>query len=174
MIASAIAKRQPDTLLSGDFNLPANIDAERTLLGAVLLDDAALHYLVGVLNSDDFALDSHRRIYQAMTEMRGRGEAVDIVTLSDVLTGKKEIEAIGGVAYLASLTEGLPRHPSCRDYVRIVKAKSLLRRLLLECSMAIAKIYAGDSGFAIIDALKAKIAEIEASAKNGIRKPEGT
>src|ERR1700761_8671726 len=99
----------PDLTL--DAGLPANVDAEKTILGAILLDNAAHSEAAEKLVPDDFSLDSHRRIYQRMGEVLTAQRAVDIVTLSNELARYKEIEAVGGVAYLASLTEGLPRRP---------------------------------------------------------------
>ena len=128
----------PD-LTSLDAGLPANIDAEKTILGAILLDNAAHSEAAERLEPDDFSLDSHRRIFQRMTDLMNEQRAVDIVTLSHELSRYKEIESVGGVAYLASLTEGLPIRPVIEDYVRIVKDKSLLRRLMLICSAAIAR-----------------------------------
>ncbi len=116
--------------------LPASLDAERSILGAVLLENAHYNEAAEKINSDDFALESHRRIYQRMAEMIDVGRAVDIVTLAEELTKRKEIEAVGGVAYLASLTEGLPRRLSIDEYVRIVKDKSLLRQLINVASSA--------------------------------------
>ncbi|MFZ0340676.1 MAG: DnaB-like helicase C-terminal domain-containing protein, partial [Terracidiphilus sp.] len=127
----------PDLRL--DAGLPANIDAERTILGAILLDNAAHAEAAEALKPDDFSLDSHRRIFLRMSELIDTTRAVDIVTLSNELSRYKEVEAVGGVAYLASLTEGLPRRPVIEDYIRIVKDKSLLRRLMGICSAAIAK-----------------------------------
>ena len=128
----------PD-LTSVDAGLPANIDAEKTILGAILLDNAAHAEAAEKLEPDDFSLDSHRRIFLRMTELMNEQRAVDIVTLAHELSRYKEIEAVGGVAYLASLTEGLPFRPVIEDYIRIVKDKSLLRRLMLICSSAIAR-----------------------------------
>src|SRR5579863_1224352 len=119
--------------------LPANVDAEKTILGAILLDNAAHSEAAEKLEADDFSLDSHRRIYERMGELLTAQRAVDIVTLSNELARTKEIEAVGGVAYLASLTEGLPRRPVIEEYIRIVKDKSLLRKLMLICSAAIAR-----------------------------------
>ena len=126
-------------LTSLDAGLPANIDAEKTILGAILLDNAAHSEAAEKLESDDFSLDSHRRIFLRMTELMNAQRAVDIVTLANELSRYKEIESVGGVAYLASLTEGLPLRPVIEDYIRIVKDKSLLRRLMLICSSAIAR-----------------------------------
>ena len=127
----------PDLRL--DTGLPANIDAEKTILGAILLDNAAYSEAAERIDADDFSLDSHRRIFLRMTELMNAQHAVDIVTLSNELARYKEIEAIGGVAYLASLTEGLPRRPVIEEYIKIVKDKSLLRRLMAICSAAIAR-----------------------------------
>ncbi|HEY0796458.1 MAG TPA: replicative DNA helicase [Acidisarcina sp.] len=117
--------------------LPASVDAERSILGAIMLDNGAYNEAAERLRPEDFALDSHRRIYSRMAELIDSNRAVDIVTLSEELAKRKEVEAIGGVAYLASLTEGLPRRISIEEYVRIVKDKSLLRQLIGICSTAI-------------------------------------
>jgi replicative DNA helicase len=127
----------PDFTLEA--GLPANLDAEKTILGAILLDNAAHAEAAERLEPDDFSLDSHRRIFQRMTDLRDSGRAIDIVTLAEELARYKEVETVGGVAYLASLTEGLPRRPVIEEYIRIVKDKSLLRRLMGICSAAIAR-----------------------------------
>jgi replicative DNA helicase len=125
--------------LSLESGLPASLDAEKTILGAILLDNAAHSEASERLDSDDFSLDSHRRIFLRMSELMNSQRAVDIVTLANELARYKEVEAVGGVAYLASLTEGLPRRPVIEEYIRIVKDKSLLRRLMSICSAAIAR-----------------------------------
>ncbi len=125
--------------IRADAGLPANIDAEKTILGAILLDNASHAEASERLEPEDFSLDSHRRIYQRMSELINAERAVDIVTLANELARNKEVESVGGVAYLASLTEGLPRRPVIEEYIRIVKDKSLLRKLMLICSAAIAR-----------------------------------
>jgi replicative DNA helicase len=122
-----------------DAGLPANLDAEKTILGAILLDNLSHAEASARLEPDDFSLDSHRRIYQRMGELINSERTVDIVTLANELSRYKEVESVGGVAYLASLTEGLPRRPVIEEYIRIVKDKSLLRKLMLICSAAIAR-----------------------------------
>lgn len=119
--------------------LPASSDAERTILGAVLLDNAAWSEASSVIRAEDFALTAHQRVFARMGELIDLGRVVDIVTLSEELTRRKEIESVGGVAWLASLTEGLPRRLSIEEYVRIVKDKSLLRQLISVCSTAISR-----------------------------------
>src|SRR6201997_613197 len=112
--------------------LPASVDAERSILGAILLDNHAYNEAAEKLVAADFALESHQRIFARMAELMDASRAVDIVTLAEELAKRKEVESIGGVAWLASLTEGLPRRLSIEDYVRIVKDKSLLRQTIAE------------------------------------------
>ena len=118
-------------------SLPAAIDAERTLLGACLLDNAAWPEIAIRLRPADFSLDSHRRIGSAMKRLADANSAIDIVTLANELSRTHEVEAVGGVAYMAALTEGLPRRPVIDEYIRIVKDKSMLRSLIVLSSDAI-------------------------------------
>jgi replicative DNA helicase len=117
----------PDPMGDG---LPSSIHTEVTVLGAMLLDAVAINDATEKLVADDFSLDSHQRIYRAITDLMHQGHAVDYITVMDALTKRRELDAIGGAAYLAFLTEGIPRHPKIEDYVRIIKDKSLLRQLL--------------------------------------------
>ena len=110
--------------------MPANIEAEKFVLGLVLVDDAAFPQVAGTLEEDDFAIEKHRRIFRCMRELNDRGERIEYMTLSNELNKFKLLENIGGIAYLASLTEGMPRLASIESYVRIVKNKSVLRRLI--------------------------------------------
>ena len=119
--------------LTGRSDFPASVEAERAILGAIMLDNEALDEAKDLL-PDDYALDSHRRIFLAMGELRAAGRTVDIVTLPNHLGDPKDI---GGVAYLASLTEGLPRRPVIAEYIRIVKEKAKLRRIIGGCEVAI-------------------------------------
>src|SRR5208337_2375894 len=152
--------------LNLDMGLPANIDAEKTILGAILLDNAAHSEAAEKLDADDFSLDSHRRIFLRMTELMDAQRAVDIVTLANELARYKEVESVGGVAYLASLTEGLPRRPVIEEYIRIVKDKSLLRKLMGICSMAIAR--AADQGEPALEVLGAAETQLMEVTERGI------
>ena len=127
----------PDLTL--EQGMPCNVEAEKTILGAVLLDNQALKEITISLGPEDFSLDSHRRIWLRMAELYEAGRPIDIVTLSAELGKNKEVESIGGVAYLASLTEGLPRRPVINEYIRIVADKSLLRQLMQINSVTIAQ-----------------------------------
>jgi replicative DNA helicase len=115
-----------------DAGLPANIDAEKVILGAILLDNA-YYYECADLHANCFSLDSHRRIFTRMGQMLVGESAVDLVTLASELRRTKEIDSVGGVAYLASLTEGLPYRPAIAEYIGIVRAKLALRQIITIC-----------------------------------------
>ncbi|HEY1212008.1 MAG TPA: replicative DNA helicase, partial [Bryobacteraceae bacterium] len=122
-------------IVSGVDERPASVHAEMTILGAMLVEPLAITDATMLLTADDFALDSHRRIFAAMLRLSEAGHAVDIVTVAEELKKQKELDSIGGVPYLASLSEGLPRKLSVESYVRIVRDKSLMRQLMTVCDM---------------------------------------
>src|ERR1051326_4974885 len=117
--------------------LPASVDAERSILGAILLDNFAYNQAAEHLRADDFALDAHRRIYSRMVELAETSRPSDTVTLTEELERRREVEAVGGVAYITSLTDGVPRRPNIEHYVRIVRDKALLRGLIHAANSAI-------------------------------------
>ena len=110
--------------------LPCNVEAERSVLGAILLDNSAYNQAASVLTPDDFYLDSHRRIYQRITDLSDSTKPTDLVTLSEELMRNNELEAVGGAAYVSSLTDGMPRLSNIEHYAKIVKDKALLRKLI--------------------------------------------
>src|SRR5689334_25033581 len=116
--------------------LPANVEAERSILGAILLDNFAYNQAAEHLRIEDFALDSHRRIYSRMVDLAESSRPIDLVTLSEELSRRREVEAVGGVAYLTSSTDGLPRRPNIEHYVRNERDKALLRSLIHASSAA--------------------------------------
>jgi len=147
--------------VSLDRGLPASVEAERSILGAILLDNYSYNEAAEKLSAEDFFLDSHRRIYSRMAELIDARRAVDIVTLVEELARRKEVEAVGGVAYLASLTEGLPRRPSIEEYVRIVKDKSLARQLIIICNTAITRAAdQSDEALVVLDSAESGLLEV--------------
>ena len=110
--------------------LPHNPDAERSVLGAILLDNQAFHPAIEVLGAEDFFLDSHRRIFTRMIELSESSRPIDLITLHEELERAGELEAAGGSAYLGSLVDGVPRVTNVEHYARIVKEKALLRNLI--------------------------------------------
>jgi replicative DNA helicase len=152
--------------LSFDNGLPASVDAERMILAAILLDNKYYIEAADKIDSEDFSLDSHRRIFLRMTELMESRKAVDIVTLSNELSRCKEIEAVGGVAYIASLTEGVPRRIAIGDYLAILKDKSILRKLMLICNNGIAR--AADQGEAGLEIGLAVSAQVQDAITAGL------
>jgi replicative DNA helicase len=110
--------------------LPAAIDAEKFVLGSILLDDSAFLDVAGVLSPDDFCLDKHRKIFRRMSELHERSERIDRVTVANELMKFNELESVDGVTYLVSLDDGLPRIPNLDSYVKIIRDKATLRRII--------------------------------------------
>jgi replicative DNA helicase len=152
----------------GDQERPTSVHAEMTILGAMLVEPVAIIDATMLLKTDDFALDSHRKIYNAMLHLVEAGHGVDIVTVTDYLSRKKELDSVGGLPYLASLSEGLPRKLSIESYVRIVRDKSLMRQLLSVCDMGM--IEASDQSREALDVLNqvtGRLTEISEHAVTG-------
>ena len=108
---------------------PNNLEAERSVLGAILLDNDAFHPASEILQPGDFFLASHRRIFAQIIKLSEQNGAIDLVTLNEDLERAGELEAAGGTAYLSSLVDGVPRISHVEHYARIVKRKALLRKL---------------------------------------------
>jgi replicative DNA helicase len=123
--------------------LPANVDAERLILGAILTDELAFVQVAGVLDPDDFSLEKHRRIFARMRELHERGEKIDRVTLANELMKHGQLESVDGLSYLVSLDDGLPRIFNLDGYVRIVKDKAILRRLIYTSQSIIERCFLG-------------------------------
>jgi replicative DNA helicase len=152
----------------GEQERPTSVHAEMTILGAMLVEPVAIIDATMLLKTDDFALDSHRKIYAAMLQLVELGHGVDIVTVTDHLNKKKELDSVGGLPYLASLSEGLPRKLSIESYVRIVRDKSLMRQLLSVCDMGM--IEASDQSREALDVLNqvtGRLTEISEHAVTG-------
>ena len=119
--------------------LPANVEAERSILGAILLDNFAYNQAAEHLKAEDFCLDSHRRIYSRMVDLAESARPIDLITLVEELERRKELQAIGDVGYVSSLLDGVPDRPSIEHYVKIVRDKALLRGLIHAATAAIAR-----------------------------------
>ncbi|HZQ67073.1 MAG TPA: replicative DNA helicase [Terriglobales bacterium] len=120
-------------------SLPANVEAERAILGAILLDNLAFNEAAEHLQAEDFSLDSHRRIYTRMVELMDSSRPIDLITLIEELDRHKELQAIGDVGYISGLIDGVPDRPSIEHYIKIVRDKSLLRGLIHTANTAIAR-----------------------------------
>jgi replicative DNA helicase len=125
-LASAAAEK-----IALEKGLPANTDAERFILGSVLLNDARFVEVAGILSPDDFALEKHRRIFVRMSELHERGEKIDRITVANELQRYNELQSVDGLAYLVSLDDGLPQISNLESYVKIVRDKATLRRIVM-------------------------------------------
>ncbi|HTG15777.1 MAG TPA: replicative DNA helicase [Blastocatellia bacterium] len=141
--------------------LPSNVEAERSILGAILLDNAVCNQAVELLKRDDFFLDSHRRIFDKMVMLSERLSSIDLITLGDELRRAAEFEQIGGSTYIASLIDGVPRTDNIEHYARIVKKKSMLRKLITASNQIIARAFdEEDDADIIIDQAEQAIFQI--------------
>ena len=118
------------TSIALDKGLPSNVDAERFVLGSILLNDSLYIQAAGELQPDDFSLEKHRRIFSRMGELAERGERIDRVTVANELMRFGELESCDGLSYLVSLDDGLPQTINIDGYIRIVKDKAVLRRII--------------------------------------------
>jgi replicative DNA helicase len=132
--------------------LPHNLEAERSVLGAILLHNDAFNLAAEVIDSKDFFRDAHRRIFDKMVKLSERGDAIDLVTLKEELGRAGELEEIGGPAYITALVDGVPRSTNIEHYARIIKEKATLRRLIFSANKILANAYeAGEEADLILD-----------------------
>jgi replicative DNA helicase len=138
--------------------LPNNLDAERSVLGAILLDNNALNSAIENLRPEDFFLDQHRRVFTHMITLGESQQAIDLVTLTEELHRRGDLEASGGAPYLASLADGMPKVSNVEHYARIVKEKAMLRNLIHATHNIQQRAFEGEDGAdAILDNAESSI-----------------
>ena len=120
---------------------PQNLEAEQSVLGAIIIDNEALSKTIEILNPDDFYKDSHRRLFNAMIGLFEKNEPIDIITLTDYLRRNNDLEPIGGMAYLSLLANSIPTSANIRYHSKIVREKALLRALISTSNNINAKVY---------------------------------
>ena len=126
--------------------LPNNLDAERSVLGAILLDNKALNAAIESLRPEDFFMDQHRRVFTQMIALAESQQAIDLITLTEELHRKGDLEASGGAPYLASLADGMPKVSNIEHYARIVKEKAMLRNLIHTTHNIQQRAFEGEDG----------------------------
>src|SRR5262245_54146873 len=109
---------------------PQSLDAEQSVLGGILLDNGALDRVIELIGPEDFYREAHRKIFRAMVHLSERSEPADLVTLSETLRARSELEVVGGAGYLAELTERVPTAANVGHHARIVREKAILRSLI--------------------------------------------
>jgi replicative DNA helicase len=141
--------------------LPHNLEAERSVLGAILLDNHQINITLEVLGASDFFLDQNRRIFERMVDLDGAHKAIDSVTLMEELDRHGELDAAGGAAYIGSLLDGVPSVTNVEHYARIVKEKSMLRNLAHAAHNIQQSALAGDDeADAILDRAESSILQL--------------
>src|SRR2546422_10042414 len=138
--------------------LPNNLDAARCVTVAISLDNHALNPAIEHPRTEDFFLDQHRRVFTQMISLGEGQQAIDLVTFTEELNRKGELEASGGAPYLASLADGMPRVTNIEHYARIVKEKAILRNLIHATHNIQQRAFEGEDGAdAILDNAESSI-----------------
>ncbi len=141
--------------------LPHNLEAERSVLGAVLIRNEAINHAAELIDSGDFFRLAHRRVFDGMVALSERGDPIDLVTLAEELTRSGSIQEVGGPAYLAALVDGVPRSTNVEYYAKIVKEKATLRRLIESAQQIASSAYdAEDDAELILDEAERSIFQI--------------
>ena len=139
-------------VLAAERTLPHNLEAERSVLGAILVHNDAFNMAAQVIDSRDFYRDAHRRIFDKMVALNERNQAIDFVTLKEELSRAGDLDDVGGPAYVASLADGVPRATNVEYYARIVKEKSTLRNLIFAANKILSSAYdAGEESDLVLD-----------------------
>ncbi len=149
--------------------LPHSLDGERTVLGAILIENETYHHAAEILGEQDFYRRAHQQIFARMGELSARGQAIDLVTLKEELSRAGELEAAGGVSYLSALVDGVPRASNVTYYSRIVKEKAVLRNLISSANRIIQTCFDGaEDTDAVLEQAERAIFEIsEKSVRTG-------
>ena len=146
---------------------PQNLEAEQSVIGGILLDNQALNSVLEVLGVDDFYSEAHRKIFAAIIELYDRNEPSDLITLSNILKSKNQLDQAGGASYLSSLADNVPSAANIDHYSKIVKEKSILRKLIGTATDILSKSYdAGTDIDTVLDEAEHAIFDI---SENKIR-----
>lgn len=120
---------------------PQNIEAEQSVLGAILLENEALPKAIEILSPEDFYKGSHRKIFNTMIDLFEKNEPIDLITVTDDLKKKNELDAVGGVSYLSALVSQVPTAANIKYHSKIVRERALLRLLIRSATEIVSKVY---------------------------------
>jgi len=141
--------------------LPHSLEAERSVLGAILLRNDAINQAAELIDADDFFRAAHRIVFDKMVTLSERGQAIDFITLNEELRGAGQLDEVGGPAYIAGLADGVPRSTNVEHYARIVKEKSTRRRLITSASRILDDAYGAEQeADLLLDSAERRIFEI--------------
>ncbi|MCX5867141.1 MAG: replicative DNA helicase [Proteobacteria bacterium] len=124
---------------------PQVTEAEQSVLGSILIENESIHRVIEVLRVEDFYREAHRKIFQAMLDLNLKGEPVDLLTLSELLKTKGELDEVGGHSYLAQLADSVPTAANLLSYTRLVKDKAVLRGLMKVATGIVTRGYEADA-----------------------------
>ena len=140
---------------------PQNIEAEQSVLGAMLIEKEAIPKVMEILRDTDFYREAHRVIFNAMLELYNKNEAVDMITVTEILKRDNKLEDVGGIAYVTSLANAVPTAANVTYHASIIEEKSILRQLVSVSTQIASMGYeANDDVKNIIDSAESKILEI--------------
>ncbi|MEO7650036.1 MAG: replicative DNA helicase [Bryobacteraceae bacterium] len=153
--------------------LPANVDAERFVLGSILLEDSFYIQTAGALDVTDFSLEKHQRIFARMGDIHSRNERIDRVTVANELMRRGQLESCDGLTYLVSLDDGLPQMFNIESYIRIVKDKAILRKVIFAAQDLMNRCLSGDEAPSqvLATAEETLLRLGEAQVKSGLMSP---
>ena len=129
------------TIPAAERTLPHNLEAERCVLGAILIHNEAFNVAAELVDSGDFFRHAHQRVFDKMVILNERGQMIDLVTLKDELGRSGHLDDVGGAAYIAGLADGVPRSTNVEHYARIVKEKATLRNLIHSAGKILSRAY---------------------------------
>jgi len=129
---------------------PQNLEAEQAVLGAILLDSVAIITVMETLKPEDFYRQAHQFIFEAMVDLNGDNEPIDLITLTTRLQAKQQLAEIGGIQYLTELASAVPTAANVTYYAKIVEEKSMLRRLIRTATEIVTNGYAGSDDIGIL------------------------
>jgi replicative DNA helicase len=124
--------------------LPHNLEAERSVLGAILLHDEAYVHAAGIVQPQDFFRSAHQMIFRAMASLAERNVAIDLTTIKDTLVRAGDLDAVGGPAYIAALVDGIPRSTNVEHYATLVRDYARKRAAIFAAGTIIESAYTND------------------------------
>lgn len=148
--------------------LPHSTEAELSVLGSMIINNETIDIIVPILRHDDFASAAHAKIFEAITALHEDRRAVDLVTLRDELTRRKDFEVVGGIAYLSALIDAVPAAANAEHYAQIVREKSITRNLLMATREIAESVAQGNSqSRELLDNAQARIFQIAERGTSG-------
>ena len=149
-----------DTSASFMKQMPVSVEAEQALLGSIIVSPDAFDKIGGIITAEDFYVEEHKHIYNALIKMYSQNKTIDVVTLVNALVEMGDRDEAGGIQYITLLAESVPSAANVKDYAKIVKDKSILRKLIRVCDEINEDAYSESDVRTIVDSAEQKIFDI--------------